>query len=166
MKKTKESGITLIALVVTIIVLLILAGISIAMLTGSNGIITKANESDYETVRGEAQERINLALDGAFTDLLTEKYVKSAEASLDEAEIIKENGLGEDAAILHGTYKVKINKGAQSGKDVVYIYWEPKAGYGEPMDGAIVANSAPGELAYKIAPASSKVAATSSPGVE
>ena len=40
MKKTKrQSGITLIALVVTIIVLLILAGVSIAMLTGQNGIL-------------------------------------------------------------------------------------------------------------------------------
>ena len=36
MKKTNEKGITLIALVITIIVLLILAGISIAMLTGEN----------------------------------------------------------------------------------------------------------------------------------
>ena len=51
MKKTKkesikinkkiEKGITLISLVVTIIVLLILAGVSIAMLTGENGILTR-----------------------------------------------------------------------------------------------------------------------------
>ena len=38
-KKNKELGITLIALVVTIIVLLILAGISVQMLTGENGIL-------------------------------------------------------------------------------------------------------------------------------
>lgn len=36
MKKTNEKGITLIALVITIIVLLILAGVSISMLTGEN----------------------------------------------------------------------------------------------------------------------------------
>ena len=45
-KKTnykKTSGITLIALVITIIVLLILAGISIIMLSGNNGIINKPN---------------------------------------------------------------------------------------------------------------------------
>ena len=35
-KRVKENGITLIALVITIIVLLILAGVSIAMLTGQN----------------------------------------------------------------------------------------------------------------------------------
>ena len=46
-KSKKERGITLIALVITIIVLLILAGVSIAMLTGQNGILTQANKSKY-----------------------------------------------------------------------------------------------------------------------
>ncbi len=40
-----QKGVTLIALVITIIVLLILAGVSIAMLTGDNGILTQANKS-------------------------------------------------------------------------------------------------------------------------
>lgn len=44
-KKSKERGITLIALVITIVVLLILAGVSIAMLTGDNGILTQASKS-------------------------------------------------------------------------------------------------------------------------
>ena len=44
-QKNKETGITLIALVVTIIVLIILAGVSINMLVGENGIITKAQEA-------------------------------------------------------------------------------------------------------------------------
>ena len=44
--KRKESGITLIALVVTIVVLLILAGVSISMLIGENGIITQARTSE------------------------------------------------------------------------------------------------------------------------
>ena len=46
-KNTK--GITLIALVITIIVLLILAGVSIAMLTGQNGILTQAQRAKNET---------------------------------------------------------------------------------------------------------------------
>ena len=41
MKTIKNKGITLIALVVTIIVLLILAGVSISMLTGENGILKR-----------------------------------------------------------------------------------------------------------------------------
>lgn len=39
----KQNGITLIALVITIIILLILAGISIATLTGENGILRKSH---------------------------------------------------------------------------------------------------------------------------
>ena len=45
MNKRKQSGITLIALVITIIVLLILAGVTIAMLGGNNGTPAKANEA-------------------------------------------------------------------------------------------------------------------------
>ena len=45
----RERGITLIALVVTIIVLLILAGISISMLTGQNGILNRAQEAKEKT---------------------------------------------------------------------------------------------------------------------
>lgn len=41
----KETGITMIALTVTIIILLILAGISIGILTGDNGIVNKAQEA-------------------------------------------------------------------------------------------------------------------------
>ena len=44
-KFKRNKGITLIALVVTIIVLLILAGISISMLTGQNGILNRASEA-------------------------------------------------------------------------------------------------------------------------
>ena len=44
-----EKGITLIALIITIIVLLILAGITISLLTGENGLLNKANESKIIT---------------------------------------------------------------------------------------------------------------------
>ena len=40
-----KSGITLIALVITIIVLLLLAGVAIATLTGENGLITRAKQA-------------------------------------------------------------------------------------------------------------------------
>ena len=52
-----QKGITLIALVITIIVLLILAGITIAMLTGENGILTKAKTADTDTKNAEAAEK-------------------------------------------------------------------------------------------------------------
>ena len=44
-KEKNNKGITLIALVITIIILLILAGISIATLTGENGVLNKANKA-------------------------------------------------------------------------------------------------------------------------
>ena len=62
MKRNLENqkGITLIALIVTIIVLLILAGISIVSMTGDNGIITKANEAKGETEIAKEREAIEL----------------------------------------------------------------------------------------------------------
>lgn len=60
-----QKGITLIALVVTIIVLLILAGISIAMLTGDNGIITRTNDSKMSQIEGQVKEEIKLAVQSA-----------------------------------------------------------------------------------------------------
>ena len=48
--KRRERGITLIALVITIIVLLIHAGVSIAMLTGENGILTQAQTAKESVI--------------------------------------------------------------------------------------------------------------------
>ena len=48
--KYHEKGITLIALVITIIILLILASISIATLTGENGILSKALKAKEATL--------------------------------------------------------------------------------------------------------------------
>ncbi len=62
MKRTKENGITLIALVITIIVLLILAGVSIAMLTGNNGILTQANKAKTSITNKSAEEKVKLAI--------------------------------------------------------------------------------------------------------
>ena len=61
----KEKGITLIALVITIIVLLILAGVTIATLTGDNGILTKVTEAKDKTEEGEEEEKVKLSVAGA-----------------------------------------------------------------------------------------------------
>ena len=55
-----NKGITLIALVITIIVLLILAGVTIATLTVDNGILTKAQEASIQTRGAQVEEVINL----------------------------------------------------------------------------------------------------------
>lgn len=59
--RKENEGITLIALVITIIVLLILAGITIATLTGDNGILTKTNEAKEQTEIGKEKEIVKLA---------------------------------------------------------------------------------------------------------
>ena len=59
-KLKKESGITLIALVVTIIILLILAGISISMLTGENGILKRAQEAKEKTELASKKEEAQI----------------------------------------------------------------------------------------------------------
>ena len=62
---TLNKGITLIALVITIIVLLILAGVTIATLMGDNGILTKATEAKDKTEEGEEEEKVKLSAVGA-----------------------------------------------------------------------------------------------------
>ena len=66
-QKLKESkGITLIALVITIIVLLILAGVTIATLTGDNGILTKAGDAKTQTEQAKEDENLKIAIAGSY----------------------------------------------------------------------------------------------------
>lgn len=58
----KNKGITLIACIITIIVLLILAGVTIAMLVGEDGILNKATTAQEEKREKTATERINLKI--------------------------------------------------------------------------------------------------------
>ncbi len=66
----KEKGITLIALVITIIVLLILAGVAIATLTGENGILSKAETAKDETTSKAEEEQIKIAYSGVIAQRL------------------------------------------------------------------------------------------------
>ena len=72
-----QKGITLIALVITIIVLLILAGVSIAMLTGQNGILTQANNAKTATTKASAEEALKLAVAQILSNKLDPTYVGS-----------------------------------------------------------------------------------------
>ena len=62
MKDRKIKGVTLIALAVTIIVMLILAGVTISALTGNSGITTKANEARYRNMAGQIKEIISIKI--------------------------------------------------------------------------------------------------------
>ena len=62
----ERNGITLIALVITIIVLLILAGVTIATLTGDNGILGKAKTAKTTNDEEKAKEQIKIAVMGSY----------------------------------------------------------------------------------------------------
>ena len=53
--------------ILNIIVLLILAGVSIAMLTGQNGILNRASEAKEATGTAQTEEQVKLAVNGAIT---------------------------------------------------------------------------------------------------
>ena len=61
-----SNGITLIALVITIIVLLILAGVTIATLTGDNGILNQAGKAKDKTTEAESIERVQVEVAGSY----------------------------------------------------------------------------------------------------
>ena len=86
-KSTK--GITLIALVVTIIVLLILAGVSIAMLTGNNGVLTQGNRAKEEQAHAAVREGIMLL----YNEYKTKQEVNSSkvqeETKVASTELVK-----------------------------------------------------------------------------
>ena len=62
MKLRNKSGITLIALIVTIIVLIIIAGISIATLTADNGILRQTDAAKVAQMEGNGREQVKLAV--------------------------------------------------------------------------------------------------------
>ena len=64
----KKQGITLLALVVTIVVLIILAGITLSLVLGQNGVINKAKEARDNTIMAKEKENINLAWNAAYID--------------------------------------------------------------------------------------------------
>ena len=68
MKNKKERGITLIALVITIIVLIILAGVSINLLFGNFGVVTKAKEAKEKSIEGQLKEEISLTIQSIQTE--------------------------------------------------------------------------------------------------
>lgn len=65
-KNRTNKGITLITLIITIIVLLIVGGVSIATLIGENGILTRANDTKVAMGRAEAKEKVQIEVLGSY----------------------------------------------------------------------------------------------------
>ena len=136
-----KNGITLIALVITIIVLLILAGVTIATLTGDNGILTKAQNAKEKNAQKTVEEQINLAVQASRINegLVINKEILEQELTNNGIEITKsendelpwtvkkdgyvytisENGeLEEKEGIAITTGDIEILKGSTEGKKV------------------------------------------------
>lgn len=104
MNKENTKGITLIALVVTIVVLLILAGVSIGMLSGDDGIINRATEANKSSKRGEEQEIVDLADSTAIQN----SYIERGDGIFTKQEL--EDALDELAGEGETTVKSKGNQ--------------------------------------------------------
>ena len=130
--KTKERGITLIALVVTIIVLLILAGVSISMLTGENGILTQATSAKEKTDKATEEEKIQMAVlgssivDNGYTEVLdTDSFTKELQNQFGSQELdVVVNGDGSFIITVEGTqrkYYVNDDKTVINSDNIVEI---------------------------------------------
>ena len=86
--KNNQKGITLVALVITIIVLLILAGVTIAALSGENGILSRASEASVKTKVADAKEIITNSYNAAVADYYNAKYVNGTTVNDAAAHVI------------------------------------------------------------------------------
>ena len=109
--KARNNGITLIALVVTIVVLLILAGVSISMLSGDDGIITNAGKAKEETELEEIQERAELIKQNMIIETKEEGTTLERNNLVEEInkdfEGVKE---GNASIVYDGRYIIKVDK--------------------------------------------------------
>lgn len=124
MKKiNKNTGITLIALVVTIIVLLILAGVSISMLTGQNGILNRATEAVNKTKNASTTEKIHMAIasynieKAMDSNLSFKDFCEKEDQDLGDIKIIEENPSNEIQFIAKVDGRILVMK-----KDGSYVW--------------------------------------------
>ena len=101
----KNCGITLIALVVTIVVLLILAGITISLVFGPNGVINKAKEAEENTKREQVREQLELAKAPEFIEGNGKYDPDSYFQRVEDEEIIKDKNK-DVVEIGEGVYEV------------------------------------------------------------
>lgn len=121
----EQKGITLIALVITIIVLLILAGVSIAMIAGRDGVAQKAGDAVIKDALAAGKDAVGLVASDNLAKFYDEKYVSnktgakltysSAQAAVvDAGKTAKAKGV--TIAVVEGEDKIKIT----SDKDATY----------------------------------------------
>ncbi len=106
-----RNGITLIALVITIIVLLILAGVTIASITGENGILSKATQASQKTTQEKEREEIKMAVTSDNMKYITgderesDYYIENFQKELDNIAGASKTKVVYDMGVLKVTYK-------------------------------------------------------------
>lgn len=122
----KNKGITLIALVITIIVLLILAGISIATLMGENGILNQANEAKERNDLATIKEKLELELNAEKIEqpeksvLWKSPFQYQLIGSIEQSKIEKELGRKLEATDLF--YEVDMLKLGYTDRKETFLY--------------------------------------------
>ena len=102
----EQKGITIIALAITIIVLLILAGVTIAALTGDNGILGKAVEAAFRQEMSDVRDKIDLyAIE---KQLNADKELSFKEIKIEDTKNWK-NTIKQEI-VLWGNYNVDVNE--------------------------------------------------------
>ena len=107
-----EKAITLIALVVTIVILLILAGVTITMTLGQNGLFTRAREGAAAYNESEVRDDLSMLITQYTWDKASEKTDKSLGDYLKEngATSVKANADGTTLEVTYKGYTFKVNK--------------------------------------------------------
>ena len=137
-----SKGITLIALVITIIILLILAGVTIATLTGDNGILTQAGKAKDKTTEAESIERVQIEVAGSFgndgkidVDELNEN-LKNIEGLTYKGNALSDsNKITLPATVTVNGYDIQItsNGGVRKYDPLAEIIANPQAYYGKKV---------------------------------
>ena len=136
LKIKQEKGITLIALVVTIVVLLILAGVSISLVLNNNGVISKAKEAKYSTEKGQAQDEVNLAIHYLQIEDATSTLTQEERRKILEDELRKISAdssvtiSGDGFKIIHKKYEFFVDEDlnvSDSEKEFNASEWDKKA---------------------------------------
>ena len=130
--KKENKGITLIALVITIIVLLILAGVTVVTLTGDNGLLQKAQNAGEQSKTAEAEEQIKLI----YAEYQISKY---AEGNMSAGDYLKEQlekTYGEGNVDLISSEESIVLKVIENGESKFYEY-NPSTGISKELQKGI-----------------------------
>ena len=136
LKIKQEEGITLIALVVTIVVLLILAGVSISLVLNNNGVISKAKDAKNSTEKGQAQDEVNLAIHYLQIEDATSTLTQEERRKILEDELRKISAdssvtiSGDGFKIIHKKYEFFVDEDlnvSDSEKEFNASEWDKKA---------------------------------------